>query len=163
MPIITFFHFCVINVCLFSRSIPPTTTMIFRCSPSKISLACNAVDFLYLQTISAHGLCDCVLVAQLCLTFNDLMDYSLPGPSAPRQEPWSGQSFPSPGDLPDQGIKPWSPALQEESSPSEPAREARCNLISLLSSLLAYSPTLSVLKYFKYWRGLCLSLALFSF
>jgi len=29
----------------------------------------------------------------------------------PRQEFWSGLLFPSPGDLPDPGIKPTSPAL----------------------------------------------------
>jgi len=29
----------------------------------------------------------------------------------PRQEYWSGLPFPSPGDLPDSGIKPDSPAL----------------------------------------------------
>ena len=29
----------------------------------------------------------------------------------PRQEDWSGLQFPSPGDLPDPGIKPMSPAL----------------------------------------------------
>ena len=28
---------------------------------------------------------------------------------------WSGVPFPSPGDLPDPGVKPWSPALQEDS------------------------------------------------
>ena len=28
-----------------------------------------------------------------------------------RQEYWSGLPFPSPGDLPDPGIKPWSPTL----------------------------------------------------
>ena len=28
----------------------------------------------------------------------------------PRQENWSGYPFPSPGDLPDPGIKPMSPA-----------------------------------------------------
>ena len=27
------------------------------------------------------------------------------------QEYWSGLPFPSPGDLPDPGIEPWSPAL----------------------------------------------------
>ena len=37
-----------------------------------------------------------------------------------KQEYWSGWSFPSPGDLPDPGIKPGSPALQADSSPSEP-------------------------------------------
>ena len=37
-----------------------------------------------------------------------------------RQEYWSGLSFPSPGDLPDPGIKPGSPALQADALPSEP-------------------------------------------
>ena len=35
------------------------------------------------------------------------------------QEYWSGLPFPSPGDLPDPGIKPRSPALQAHSSPTE--------------------------------------------
>ena len=35
----------------------------------------------------------------------------------PRQEYWSGLPFPSPGDLPDPGIKPASPALQVGSLP----------------------------------------------
>ena len=38
----------------------------------------------------------------------------------PRQEYWSGQPFPSPGDLPDQGIEPRSPALQTDPLPSKP-------------------------------------------
>ena len=37
-----------------------------------------------------------------------------------KQEYWSRLPFPSPGDLPDPGIEPWSPALQADSSPSEP-------------------------------------------
>ena len=37
-----------------------------------------------------------------------------------RQEYWSGLPFPSPGDLPDPGIKPGSPALQADALPSEP-------------------------------------------
>ena len=36
-----------------------------------------------------------------------------------RQEYWSGLPFPSPGDLPNPGIEPRSPALQADSSPSE--------------------------------------------
>jgi len=36
-----------------------------------------------------------------------------------RQEYWSGLPFASPGDLPDPGIKPWSPALPIDSLPSE--------------------------------------------
>ena len=37
-----------------------------------------------------------------------------------RQEYWKGLLLPSPGDLPDPGIKPGSLALQADSLPSEP-------------------------------------------
>ena len=37
-----------------------------------------------------------------------------------RQDYWSGLPFLSPGDLPDPGIKPRSPALQADALPSEP-------------------------------------------
>ena len=37
-----------------------------------------------------------------------------------RQEYWSGLLFPSPGNLLDPGIEPWSPALQVDSLLSEP-------------------------------------------
>ena len=37
-----------------------------------------------------------------------------------RQEHWSGLPFPSPGDLPNPGIEPGSPALQADALPSEP-------------------------------------------
>ena len=70
-----------------------------------------------------------VLVAQSCLTLHDPMDCSLPGSSVPgffRQEHWSGQPFPSPGDLPDQGIEPGSPTLQADSLPSEPPGKPYC-------------------------------------
>ena len=38
----------------------------------------------------------------------------------PRQEYWSGLLFPSPGDLPNPGIKAGSPALQADALLSEP-------------------------------------------
>ena len=37
-----------------------------------------------------------------------------------RQEYWSGLPFPSPGDLPNPGIKPRSPAFQADALTSEP-------------------------------------------
>ena len=37
-----------------------------------------------------------------------------------RQEYWSGLPFPSPGDLPDLGIEPGSPALEADTLPTEP-------------------------------------------
>ena len=40
-----------------------------------------------------------------------------------RQEYWSGLPFPSPGECPNPGIEPMTPALQEDSLPSEPPGE----------------------------------------
>ena len=37
-----------------------------------------------------------------------------------RQEYWNGLPFPSPGDLPNPGIEPGSPALQADALSSEP-------------------------------------------
>ena len=37
-----------------------------------------------------------------------------------RQEYWGGLPFLSPGDMPNPGIEPRSPALQADSLPSEP-------------------------------------------
>ena len=62
-----------------------------------------------------------VLVAQSCLTLCDPVDCSPPVFSAFfREEYWSGLPFPSPGDIPEPGIQPRSPALQADSLPSEP-------------------------------------------
>ena len=62
-------------------------------------------------------------VAQLCQTVCNPTDCSPPGFSGhglSRQEYWSGLSFHSPGDPPDPGIKPGSPALQANSLAFEP-------------------------------------------
>ena len=42
-----------------------------------------------------------------------------------RQEYWRGLPFPSSGDLPYPGIKPWSPPLQADSLPSEPPEKPK--------------------------------------
>ena len=43
----------------------------------------------------------------------------------PRQEYWSGFPSPSPGDLPNPGIKPGFPASQADSLPSEPPEKVQ--------------------------------------
>ena len=51
-------------------------------------------------------------VAQLCPTVCDPMDVTLQAPLSmefSRQEYWSGLPFPPPGDVPNPGIKHWSP------------------------------------------------------
>ena len=66
-------------------------------------------------------------VAQSCPTLCDPMDCR---PQAPlsmelcRQEYWSGLLFPPPGNLPNPGIEPRSPAFQTYSLPSEPPGKA---------------------------------------
>ena len=52
-----------------------------------------------------------------------------------RQEYWSGLSFPSPGHLPNPGIKPRSPALQIDSLPSEPPGKHGITQFSSVQSL----------------------------
>ena len=42
----------------------------------------------------------------------------------PKQEYWSGLLCPSPGDLPNPGIEPWSPALQADTLLTELQRKA---------------------------------------
>ena len=50
-----------------------------------------------------------------------------------RQEYWSGLPFPSPGDLPDLGIEPGSPALEAGTLTSEPP--GKPTLAKVLSNL----------------------------
>ena len=62
------------------------------------------------------------LVAKPCLTLGTPWTVAYPALLSMRfskQEYWSGLLFPSPGDHPDPGIEPRSPALQADSLPTE--------------------------------------------
>ena len=64
-----------------------------------------------------------VKVAQSCLTLCNTTVVAYQAPLSmefSRQAYWSGLPFPSPGDLPNPGIEPGSPALQADALPSEP-------------------------------------------
>ena len=52
-----------------------------------------------------------------------------------RPEFWSGEPFPSPGDLPNPGIKPRSPELQADSLPAEPPGKPKKSGVRSLSLL----------------------------
>ena len=73
-------------------------------------------------------MCVCVF-SVVSDSFATLMDCSLLVASLSmgfsRQEYCSGLPFPSPGDLPDPGIKPRSPALAGGFFPAEPPRKSR--------------------------------------
>ena len=89
------------------------------------------------------------LVAQLCLTLCDPMDYSPPGSSSmgfSRQEYWSGLLFPSSGDLPNPGIEARSPTLQADTLPSEPpGKPMDLSVPSVLFLFLLLRPYASIL------------------
>ena len=64
-----------------------------------------------------------------------------------RQEYWSGLPFPSPGDLPDPGIEPGSPALEADTLTSEPpGKPGRSNQSILKETNPEYSLEGLVLK-----------------
>ena len=56
-----------------------------------------------------------------------------------RSEYWSGEPFPSPGDLSNPGLEPWSPTLQADSLlsgfPAEPPGKPRTTGVGSLSLL----------------------------
>ena len=53
-----------------------------------------------------------------------------------RQEYWSGLPFPFPGDLPNPGIEPRSPALQTDALPSEPPGKPYWGTLLMLTGAL---------------------------
>ena len=82
-------------------------------------------------------------VAQSCPTLCNLMDSTCQAPLSmefSRQKYWSGLPFPSPGDLPDPGIEPGSPALQSDST-IWATREDRNASVSSLHLFSSYSTT----------------------
>ena len=54
-----------------------------------------------------------------------------------RQEYWSGSPFPSPGDLPNPGIKPRSPTLQAGALTSEPPGKPYVRSVQIEMELVA--------------------------
>ena len=52
-----------------------------------------------------------------------------------KPEYWSGSPFPAPGDLPNPGIEPRSPALQADSLPAEPPGKPKNTGVGSLSLL----------------------------
>ena len=68
-----------------------------------------------------------LLVAQSCLSHCDPVDSQVSqaplSMGFPRQEHWHGLPCPTPGDLPDSGTEPRSPALQADSLSSEAAEK----------------------------------------
>ena len=81
------------------------------------------------------------LVAQSCPALCDCLHCSRPGCSVSGQEYWSGLSCPPPGDLPNPGIEPRSPALWADSLTSELPGKPKNIGVGSLSLLQGIFPT----------------------
>ena len=77
----------------------------------------------------------CCWVPQSCLTLCDPMDWLCVTPFFSRQEYWSGLPYPPPGDFPNPGIEPESPALAggffTTNSPGKPLSVHRGHSINI--------------------------------
>ena len=80
-----------------------------------------------------------VKVAQSCLTLCDPMDWTIHEILLARILEWV--AFPSPGDLPNPGTEPRSPALQADSFPAEPQGKPENTGVGSLSLLQGIFPT----------------------
>ena len=96
-----------------------------RYSPPKIPTPHSTQELAMVgRTLPANGVHSTFLSGHILkvLSHSVVSDSSRPHPLSiefSRQEYWSGEPFPFPGDLPHRGIEPRSPALQADSLPSE--------------------------------------------
>ena len=73
-----------------------------------------------------------------------------------RQEYWSGLPCPPPGDLPNPGVEPRSPALQVDSLPSEPPGKPKNTGVgcrSLLRGIFPAQGSIPPLSRLLHWQA----------
>ena len=83
-----------------------------------------------------NSICESLSHVQLFVT-----SWTIKSVEFSRPEYWSGQPFPSPGDLPKPGIKPRSPTLQVDSLPAEPQGKPKNTGVGTLPLLQPIFPT----------------------
>ena len=79
---------------------------------------------------------------QLFVTPRTVAHQAPPSMGFSRQHYWSGVPFPSPGDLPNPGIEPGSPALEADALTSEPPGKTELGSASALFKISHRAPTL---------------------
>ena len=104
---------CIVYFCVGIPQVPKSLfnyfySFCFLSSPEKYMCVCVSFSFVWLFATPWTVPCQ----APQSMGFS-------------RQEYWSGLPWPSPGDLPNPGIKPSSPALQAGSLPSKPPGKHR--------------------------------------
>ena len=78
-----------------------------------------------------------------------------------RQKHWSGYPLPSPGDLPDPGIKPRSPVFQADSLQSEQSGIVRYNCKKKKRTIFLYHLVISEVPIAKYFTDFAVFVHLF--
>ena len=106
----------------------------------------GCVNFRKIAVIMVKKLHSCVLLLVIPWTAACPTPLSM---EFSRQEYWNGLPFPSPGDLPNLGIKPRSPALSADSFPGEPQGNFTLVPLSVIST--------------SFYSHLPLSISIFSF
>ena len=97
------------------------------------------------QLTAAVNIFHCLSRVQLFVTPWTVAYQAPPSMGFSRQEYWSGVPFPSPGDLPNPGIEPGSPAFQADALTSEPPGKPRFTVT------LPYSFPLYCVKSYPNW------------
>ena len=98
----------------FTTKINIFNTVTVCCIPT----TCTNIDMCALH-IYTHIRASAVSHVQLCAALWTVVCQSPLSMGFSRQEYWSGEPFPSPGDLSSSGMEPGAPALQADSLPSE--------------------------------------------
>ena len=111
----------------------PQTSVLYS-NPPVDSDSRSSVWITDIKFMSHITLCCCLVVSD-CFVVPWTIAYQAPLPRGfPRQEYWSGLPFSSPGDLPDPGIEPTSPALADEFFTTEPPGKPHMTFIKPQSS-----------------------------
>ena len=112
------FRFCCRAELSLPTPPPPQGLGMKDSTNAHFSISCSHTPSVVEATPEAFHLEMCCLIAKSCLTLlqpRGLLGFLSMG--FPRQEYWGGLPFPLPGDLPDPGIEPSSPAWQADSLP----------------------------------------------
>ena len=113
----------VFNFCQFDHSVS-WSLCVLVCSSSGLSYLGLCASWTWLTlSFPMLGKLKSLSHVQLLVTPLTVAHQAPPSMGFSRQEYWTGLPFPSPGDLPDPGIKPRSPTLQTDALPSEPPGE----------------------------------------
>ena len=97
----------------FTVSFPSHFWCICHCRSSSISAPCPHPPWITMLSLISH--------VRLCVTPWTIVCKAPLSMGFSRQEYWSGLPCPPPGDLPDTGIEPGSPALKADYLPCEPS------------------------------------------